>query len=274
MTDVPPASMRVARTVWRAGVVTADGRELAEETPVAFSYDGAAHAVMMASPADLEDFAVGFSLTEGIIITEGEISEMEIAPVSGGISARMWLTDRPSEAFAARRRRYVGPAGCGMCGLESIAEAIRDVPRVAATLRVSDAAISAALAGMPGQQRLNRATHAVHAAGFWRPGAAPILREDVGRHNALDKLAGALARAGIGAGEGMVVMTSRLSVELVQKAAMMGVPVLVGVSAPTGLAVRTAAACGITLVGIAREDGFEVFTEGWRISAEASAHVG
>jgi len=194
------------------------------------------------------------------------IAELEIIPVDDGVDLRMWLAGGPSNAFAARRRRYLGPAGYGMCGLESLAEANRAIPRVVSELRVSGDAIAAALAALPAGQALNMQTRAVHAAGFWQPGQALLVREDVGRHNALDKLAGALAREDRSAAAGIVVLSSRLSVELVQKAAMIGAPVLVAVSAPTALAVRTAEAAGITLVGVGRGDGFEVFTGTQRIS--------
>jgi FdhD protein len=256
----------VVRDFWSGGAVRAGERVLAEETPVAFTYDGAAHAVMMATPADLTDFAVGFSLTEGIVAAASEIADLEIVPVDTGVNLRMWLSGGPSDAFEARRRRYWGPAGCGMCGLESLAEANRAIPRVTSELQVTAAAIEAALATLPPAQTLNRRTRAVHAAGFWQAGSLLLVREDVGRHNALDKLAGALAREGRTAAAGLVVLSSRLSVELVQKAAMIGAPVLVAVSAPTALAVRTAEAAGITLIGVGRGDGFEVFTGMQRIS--------
>jgi FdhD protein len=266
MNEVPAPVSRVVRDAWSGGAMRPGERALAQETPIAFTYDSATHAVMMATPADLTDFAVGFSLTEGIVTAASEIAELEIIPVDDGVDLRMWLAGGPSNAFAARRRRYLGPAGCGMCGLESLAEANRAIPRVVSELHVSGDAIAAALAALPAGQALNMQTRAVHAAGFWQPGQALLVREDVGRHNALDKLAGALAREDRSAAAGIVVLSSRLSVELVQKAAMIGAPVLVAVSAPTALAVRTAEAAGITLVGVGRGDGFEVFTGTQRIS--------
>jgi FdhD protein len=240
-------------------------RILAEEVPVAFSYDGATHAVLMATPDDLEDFALGFSYTEGIITTAAEIAELAVVSVADGIVLRMWLRGDRSDAFAARRRRFVGPAGCGMCGLESLAEANRTIPLTSCDLRVSRQDIDEALAALPASQALNMQTRAVHAAAFWRPNEDLVLREDVGRHNALDKLAGALLRRGSSAAGGVIVLSSRISIELVQKAGMMRAAIIVGVSAPTALAVRTAEATGLTLVGIARDDGFEVFTHPERI---------
>ena len=239
---------------------------MAEEFPVAFSYDGVAHAVLMATPDDLEDFALGFSYTEGIITAPAEIAELDVVGVADGIVLRMWLTGERSDAFAARRRRFVGPAGCGMCGLESLAEANRTIPMAGYDLQVSRQDIKEAVAALPASQPLNMQTRAVHAAAFWQPDQSLVLREDVGRHNALDKLAGALLRRGQSAAEGVVVLSSRISIELVQKSAMMGAAVIVGVSAPTALAVRTAEMAGLTLVGIARDDGFEVFTHPERIT--------
>jgi len=263
---VPPPAQCVPRQAWRNGSTLVGERTLAEEVPVAFSYDGAAHAVLMATPDDLEDFAVGFSHTEGIITTPAEIAELAVVSVADGIVLRMWLTGDRADAFAARRRRFVGPAGCGMCGLESLAEANRTIPMVGYHLQVSRQDIAEALAALPARQQLNTQTRAVHAAAFWWPDRELVLREDVGRHNALDKLAGALLRAGQSAAEGIIVLSSRISIELVQKAGMMRAAIIVGVSAPTALAVRTAEATGLTLVGIARDDGFEVFTHPERIT--------
>ena len=239
---------------------------MAEEVPVAFSYDGVAHAVLMATPDDLEDFALGFSYTEGIITAPAEIAELDVVGVADGIVLRMWLTGERSDAFAARRRRFVGPAGCGMCGLESLAEANRTIPMAGYDLQVSRQDIKEAVAALPASQPLNMQTRAVHAAAFWQPDQSLVLREVVGRHNALDKLAGALLRAAEPAALGIIVLSSRISIELVQKAGMMGATVIVGVSAPTALAVRTAESIGLTLVGIARDDGFEVFTHPERIT--------
>jgi FdhD protein len=179
---VPPPAYRVPRQAWRNGSASIGERTLAEEVPVAFSYDGATHAVLMATPDDLKDFAFGFSYTEGIITTPKEISELNVVSVSDGIVLRMWLTGDRSDAFAARRRRFVGPAGCGMCGLESLAEANRTIPKANNKFQVSRRDIAEAVTAMSAMQLLNMQTRAVHAAGFWRPGQSLVLREDVGRH--------------------------------------------------------------------------------------------
>src|SRR6516225_744582 len=263
---MPPAAQRVARRAWRNGASLLGERTLAEEVPVAFSYDGVAHAVLMATPDDLEDFAFGFTYTEGIITAPDEIAELAVVSVADGIVLRMWLRSAQSDAFAARHRRFVGPAGCGMCGLESLAEANRTIPAIGCHFQVSRQDIAEAVAALPARQQLNTQTRAVHAAAFWRPHRELILREDVGRHNALDKLAGVLLSTGGSTAEGVIVLSSRISIELVQKAGMMGAPIIVGVSAPTALAVRTAEAIGLTLVGVARDDGFEVFTHPERIT--------
>jgi FdhD protein len=263
---LPPPARRVTRQSWRNGATLIGERALAEEVPVAFSYDGATHAVLMATPDDLEEFAVGFSYTEGIIGAPSEIEELAVVGIADGIVLRMWLTGDRSDAFAARRRRFVGPAGCGMCGLESLAEANRAIPMARDELRVDRHEIDEAIAALPQRQALNIETRSVHAAAFWQPDRSLVLREDVGRHNALDKLAGALLCRGRSAAAGIIVLSSRISIELVQKAGILGAPIIVGISAPTALAVRVAESIGITLVGIARDDGFEVFTHPERIT--------
>ncbi len=256
------AVIQTSRARLRDGLLEHGARALAEETAIALTYRHATHAVMLASPCDLEDFAVGFSLTEGIVARVEEIESLEIIRRERGIELRMWITDGADEALTKRRRRLAGATGCGLCGMESLDAALPDLRGVKAGARFSVADLARAIASLPSAQPLNDATHAVHAAGFWKPGAGLVaVREDVGRHNALDKLAGALARAGEKAVDGAVLLTSRVSVEMVQKAAMIGAPAIVAISAPTALAVRTADAVGIMLAGVARADGLEIFTQ-------------
>jgi FdhD protein len=262
------------RLAFRAGRWETGTRAVPGEVAVALVYNGTTQAVMMATPADLDDFATGFSLTEQIISDISEIKEMEEMAQAGGIELRIWLTDSAEERLTARRRAQVGPVGCGLCGIDSLTEAMRALPPVPAGAHLSAHDIADAMQGLVRHQALNDATRAVHAAGFYVPGKGVTLaREDVGRHNALDKLAGALARSGTDAATGAVVLTSRVSVDMVQKAAIIGAPVLIAASAPTALAIAEADAAGITLVAIARGADFEVFTHPERFAAGNAADV-
>ena len=253
-------------SIWRHQGETAGKRIIPEETAVAFSYDGSTYAVMMATPQNLEDFAVGFSLTEGVVSSAAEIRQLDIVEHDSGIELRMWLAEPRAAALSQRRRHLAGPTGCGLCGIESLDEAVRSVPCVRDGATFSPTEIRRALDALSPRQELNRQTRAVHAAAFWRRDAGlAAVREDVGRHNALDKLAGALARDTVESQDGMVLLTSRVSVEMVQKTAVIGAPLIVAVSAPTALAVRTAETAGITLAAIARSDGFEIFSHPQRI---------
>jgi FdhD protein len=273
--EQPSPVRRITRAAWRHGKIEPGCRNIPEEVAVALTYNRFSYAVMMASPADLEDFAIGFSLSERIVETPDEIRELEVVTSDAGIELRMWIDEARAEAFTDRRRYLAGPTGCGLCGVETLAEAMRPPPHVGGTLRISADAIAGALAAMPQLQVLNRETRAVHAASFWEPDAGIVaLREDVGRHNALDKLAGSLARSQRSASRGAVLLTSRVSVEMIQKTAVLGAPVVVAVSAPTALAVRLADSAGITLVAVARDDGFEIFTHPDRIIvSEPAEHV-
>jgi FdhD protein len=266
------------RQVWRDGSLSAGTRLIPEETALALTYNGGTYAVMMGTPQNLRDFAIGFSLSEGIVKSADDIDSLDIVELDDGIELRMWLASSKAELLSERRRHIAGPTGCGICGIDSIAEAVRPAAIVPKGRSFSPREVMAAMAGIAPLQQINIETRAVHAAAFWTPARGIVsLREDVGRHNALDKLAGALAQAKVLTSEGMVLLTSRVSVEMVQKTAAIGAPMAVAVSAPTALAVRMADAAGITLAAIARADGFEVFTHPERIAdavgAREAAHV-
>src|SRR5271154_4633336 len=264
----PTAS--VACSIWRHQGAADGKRVIPEETAIAFTYNGGSYAVMMATPQNLEDFALGFSFTERLISSPADIRQLDIVEHDAGIELRMWLAEPRAAALSSRRRYLAGPTGCGLCGIDSLEEAVRSLPRVGDGGTFAPAEIMRAVDALSPRQELNRRTRAVHAAAFWHPDAGLVaVREDVGRHNALDKLAGALLRGTVSRQNGMVLLTSRVSVEMVQKTAVIGAPLIVAVSAPTALAVRTAENAGITLAAIARSDGFEIFAHPQRIK-EAS----
>jgi FdhD protein len=254
------------KLVWRGGAPVLSSRAVAEEVGIALTYCGSTYAVMMATPADLEDFAIGFSITEGIVTQAEEIDSIELVESELGIEVRMWLAPGRSKHLVARRRAIAGPVGCGLCGIESLEQARAAAPQVRSGAKFLARDLLNAIAGLPALQQLNQQTRAVHAAAFWRASSGiDAVREDVGRHNALDKLAGALTRNNAPCVSGAILLTSRVSIEMVQKTAMIGAPVLVAVSAPTTLAIETADQAGITLVAVAREDGYEIFTHPDRI---------
>jgi FdhD protein len=265
-----PASRNVRREIWRDSWRSSGERPVPEETPVAVVYDGSTYAVMMATPQDLEDFSIGFSLTEGVVRCADDIRSIDLVRSHDGIELRIWLAARISQRLKERRRRLAGPTGCGLCGIESIAESVRPADIVGHGRKFTPEQIMTAMQSILPLQKLNLETRAVHAAAFWQSSEGIVaLREDVGRHNALDKLAGALSRAGVSGNDGIVLLTSRVSVEMVQKTSVIGASIIVSVSAPTALAIRVANEAGITLAAIARADGFEVFTRGDRISSAA-----
>jgi FdhD protein len=271
---MPDAVTTADRQIWRDGRASAGLRQIPEETALALTYNGGTYAVMMGTPCDLGDFAVGFSLSEGIVQSSDEIETLDIIELDDGIELRMWLKPSSAELVNERRRHIAGPTGCGICGVESIAEAVRPAAIVPKGRIWAPSEIMSAMASINALQAINIVTRAVHAAAFWTPARGiAALREDVGRHNALDKLAGALAQEKVTAADGMVLLTSRVSVEMVQKTAAIGAPLMVAVSAPTALAVRTAEAAGITLAAIARADGFEIFTHPQRIASTPNTAV-
>ncbi len=250
------------------GIVTHDGsaRRLPAEVPVAMVFDAQTQAVMMATPADLADFATGFALTEGYVETPDQIRDIEIVTHDTGHEARVWLAADRASALNARRRSMMGPVGCGLCGIDSLAQALRPIdplPPGGATLTAAD--VARATEALRAHQPLHDETIAVHAAGFWQGGGIMLAREDVGRHNALDKLIGALLRAGIDPASGAIVLTSRVSVDMVQKVARARCPILIAASAPTAQALDLAQGAGLTVAASARNGRFDLYTHPDRI---------
>lgn len=234
---------------------------VAEEVPVALVYNGRPHVVMMATPADLEDFAIGFSLTEEIVPRAGAISSLRIVQHAEGIEAEITIPEEAAARLAARNRQLAGRTGCGLCGVETIQEAIRRIRTVPPGAPIDAEALWRAEADLAAHQPWNRETGSLHAAAWvTRTGEPRIVREDVGRHNALDKVIGALARTGTDPREGFFVVTSRASYEMVQKAAIAGVALLAAVSRPTDLAIRLAEASGMTLVALLRGRSANIYS--------------
>ena len=265
---LPAPSARVPTQVvaYDAAAPRPGERALAVETPVNVVYGSVPYAVMMTTPADLEDFAYGFSLTEGIVEDAGEIRSARVEAGEGGLRLLVELAPGRLREHLARKRAISGRTGCGVCGIDDLAALPIAPPRESATLTVEMGAIAAALAGLWQGQVLNRETRAVHGAAWAdRDGTLVALREDVGRHNALDKLIGALMRAGTDPATGFLVITSRCSFEMVEKAARFGAAVVVAISAPTSLALERARTHGLTLCAIARDDNLTVFTGGGRL---------
>lgn len=253
--DMRTTELKVRRLGLAEPGDAAISRAIAIEAPVSVEVNGIAYAVMMATPADLDDYAIGFALAEGLIDDLAQVRRIDTHPIEGGVALRLWLPPERGEIAIERARRRVGESSCGLCGIENIAEVLRPLPPVTAHIRVERTAIAAALAALPDHQPLSRATGAVHGAAFCSPGGAILcVREDVGRHNALDKLVGALARGGVDPASGFILLTARCSYELVEKTVRAGCPMLVTISAPTSLAAERAAAAGLTLVSLARRD--------------------
>jgi FdhD protein len=264
---LPPVTQPASvRRVTRDGTAMDRIDVLAEETPVALVYNGISHAVMMASPADLEDFALGFSVSEGIADGKEDIGLIEPVAVEEGVEVRIELSSRAFWRLKERRRTLAGRTGCGLCGVDSLEQTVRVMEPVKAELKVPLDAIHHALDTLPDAQANNRATRAMHAAAFATPqGELKLVREDVGRHNALDKLIGAMLRTGLDPATGVCVITSRCSYEMVQKAVVAGFPILVAVSAPTLMARRLAEAHNLTLIALARHDSAVLVSHAERV---------
>ena len=265
---------RLPRLAFGSDGIAQGVRSLPDEVAVALSFNGSTQAVMMATPADLTDFAYGFALTEGIA-TPDQIESVEAVETLKGIDLQIWLRSDAEDRLKTRRRTMAGPVGCGLCGIDSIEQAVRAVPHVApSSFRMSPEQVNAAVASLTAQQPLHDITRAAHCAAYWTPAGIFAAREDVGRHNALDKLVGHVVRTKSkdgGRPQGAVILTSRISIDMVQKVATLGAPILIAVSAPTATAVDLAEEAGITLIALARSDRFEVFSHSDRLTK--AAHV-
>ncbi len=240
---------------------------VAEEVPIALVYNGRPHVVLMGTPADLEDLAVGFSLTESIVASPRDIERIEVVKASHGIEVQVQIRAADAERLEVRTRSLVARTSCGLCGIETIKDVLRVPAKVEHTLDISRDALYLAGHELSKQQTLNNQTSTVHAAAWSNAfGEILIVREDVGRHNALDKVLGAMARDGIPSGGGFIVVTSRASYEMVQKVAARGVELIAAISRPTGLAIRFAVDAGVTLVGLLRGTSANVYTAPQRIT--------
>ena len=249
----PDSAKSLSRQVWQAGEVVSGLDQVAVEMPVAMVYNGISHAVMMASPSDLEDFAVGFSVSEGILESGDQLLDCEETRTAKGIELSLTITEGRFSRLKQRRRSLVGATGCGICGIESLDQAIQQVNIVESDIQLTHVAVQCALVALSERQELQKQTGAVHAAAWCsREGTLLLVREDVGRHNALDKLLGARIRNYKAVGPGFALVTSRASYEMVFKAASANIPLLASVSAPTSLAIELANQCGLTLVAFTR----------------------
>ena len=257
---IPPGVRQRTVTAWRGDRAQVQTDWVAEEVPVALVFNSISHAVMMASPADLEDFALGFGLSEGLLADAGELYGVDLHAVAEGIEVRMDVAAACEWRLKERRRTLAGRTGCGLCGTDSLQQVRRDLPAVPQT-RVRTHALAVAQTAMRQSQQTQQLTGASHAAAWCAAdGSVRLAREDVGRHNALDKLIGAMVRAQANPADGFICITSRASFEMVQKTAMAGVGVLAAVSAPTALAIDTALGCGLALAGFVRGDDCVAYT--------------
>ena len=253
---------------WERGVGTERIDMVAEECPVTIVYNDVPHVVMMTTPTNLIDFVTGFSLTEGLVGSVDDITSIAALPHARGIEMQVTVATACMAEIESRTRRISGRTGCGVCGSESVDAVLRPVPAVGRGREVSGRAIHGALDQLVARQELNRQAGAVHAAGWSSyDGDVDLVREDVGRHNALDKVIGALRTRGTDPQSGFLVVTSRASFEMVHKAAMLGTSLLVTVSGATGLAVRMAHEANLTLCGFSRNESHVVYTHPWRVVA-------
>jgi FdhD protein len=260
--DADVGAARLAVRVRRDGAVTEGEDWLADEVPVALIFNGISHAVMLATPLDLEDFALGFGLTEGLLASPTELYGVEIQPDPAGLRIEMDVSSACFARLKDRRRSMAGRTGCGLCGTESLEQVEPPLAALApCAAPLAPAAVAAALRAIPARQQLQQRTGATHAAAWCGlDGGVRLVREDVGRHNALDKLVGAMVKAGVDPRDGFTCITSRASVEMVRKAVAAGITALIAVSAPTARAVRTAREAGLALAGFARRDDLVLYS--------------
>jgi FdhD protein len=252
---------------WQGGQHSQEQDYIAEEVPISLVYNGVPHVVMLATPTNLEEFALGFSITEGIIKNPQELLSARVYNRSNGIEVQLKIPEQHFQGLADKGRNLTGRTGCGLCGASTLKQAIRQPSPVTGDLTLSAAELRSALSDIKQHQKLNRLTGAVHAAAWAVPGQGILdVREDVGRHNALDKLIGFLLRTGKDLSAGFIIVTSRASYEMVQKTAWVGITLLAAISAPTGLAIRLANEAGLTLIGFARDDQHVVYTHPQRLT--------
>ncbi|HEX3842712.1 MAG TPA: formate dehydrogenase accessory sulfurtransferase FdhD [Steroidobacteraceae bacterium] len=264
-----PAAVELSVERWRRGTVTQERDLVAEEMPVALVYHGVPHVVMLATPADLEDYAVGFTLSEGLVAHRDEIRGVEVTLGEEAAEVRITVAWERFSTLLDRRRNLTGRSGCGLCGQETVEAAVREVKAVGSGARLTTAQLHDAIAQLADLQPINARTGSVHAAAWVVPGRGiQLVREDVGRHNALDKTIGALVRAGLDPADGALLLTSRASFEIVQKSAAVGVAFVAAFSAPTAFAVRLAERAGLTLVAFAREHQHVVYAHPWRLEPQ------
>lgn len=262
-----PSYQHITVDRWRGPQHSLEQDTIAEEVPISLIYNGIPHVVMLATPTNLEEFALGFSITEGIIKTPQELLSARVYNRSNGIEVQLKIPEQRFQGLADKGRNLTGRTGCGLCGASTLKQAIRQPNAVSGDLSLSADQLRAALADLKQRQKLNQLTGAVHAAAWAIPGQGIVdIREDVGRHNALDKLIGFLLRTGKDLSAGFVIVTSRASYEMVQKAAWVGITLLAAISAPTGLAIRLANEAGLTLIGFARDDQHVLYSHPQRLT--------
>ena len=262
-----PSYQQITVNRWKGKLYERREDFIAEEVPISLIYNQIPHVVMLATPTNLEEFALGFSITEGIIKSPHELLSARVYNRSNGIEVQLKIPEHRFDRLSDKGRNLTGRTGCGLCGASTLQQAIRQPNTVKGELNVSAEDLRSALFDLCNHQKLNHITGAVHAAAWVVPGQGiSDIREDVGRHNALDKLIGCLLRNNTDLSSGFIIITSRASYEMVQKTAWVGISLLAAISAPTGLAIRLANETGLTLIGFARDDQHVVYTHPRRLT--------